>query len=331
MNLDNKKVLITGSEGFLGSHLVERFLKENCDIKAFVFYNSFNSWGWLDTLPPEKLKNIEVFTGDIRDQNFVRDVSKNVDIICHLAALIGIPYSYIAPESYIDTNVKGTLNILQAAEDFNIEKLIITSTSETYGSALYVPIDEKHPYQPQSPYSASKIAADHIALSFYYSFNTPVSIIRPFNFYGPRQSARAIIPTIITQIYNNKKTIELGNLAPTRDFTYCIDTCEAYIKMVQKDNIEGKIFNIGSGFEISIGDLVNKIKELMNSDIKIITKDERKRSTRTEVNRLLANSTKAKEELNWVPKYNIDEGLKATIEWFNNPNNLKNYKLIYNI
>ena len=220
MNLENKKVLITGSDGFIGSHLVERFLKEEYQVRAFVFYNSFNNWGWLDTLPKEVLKQVEIFPGDIRDPFTVRKAVKGVDIICHLAALIGIPYSYIAPDSYIDTNVKGTLNLVQAARSFNIEKIIITSTSETYGTAKYVPIDENHPYQPQSPYSASKICADHIAMSYYYSFDLPVSIIRPFNTYGPRQSARAIIPTIITQILKKNKVIELGSLFPKRDLTY---------------------------------------------------------------------------------------------------------------
>jgi len=331
MNLEDKKILVTGADGFLGSHLVERFLKENCKIKAFVYYNSFNSWGWLENLPKEQLNKIKVFSGDIRDSYAVRSAVKDVDIICHLAALIGIPYSYVAPESYINTNVKGTLNILQAAKDFNIQKVIITSTSETYGSALYVPIDEKHPYQPQSPYSASKIAADHIAMSFFHSFNLPVTIIRPFNFYGPRQSARAIIPTIITQILQNKNKIELGNLTPTRDFTYVLDTCEAYLKMCQKENISGEIINIGNSSEISIKDLADKIKELMNSNINITTKDTRKRPEKSEVDRLFADTKKAFELLDWKPKYSITDGLKLTIEWFSKEENLKHYKLIYNI
>lgn len=331
MNLENKKILITGADGFIGSHLVERFLKENCEIKAFVYYNSFNSWGWLDNLPKKELREIEVYSGDIRDYNNVKSALKNVDIVCHLAALIGIPYSYIAPESYIETNIKGTFNVIQAAKDFNIEKIIITSTSEIYGTAIYVPIDEKHPSQPQSPYSASKIAADHISMSYYYSFNLPLSIIRPFNTYGPRQSARAVIPTVITQILNNKREIEVGNLSPTRDFTYVLDTCEAYVKMCQKENIEGETFNIGNSMEISIEDLINKIKELMNSDIKIISSDKRKRPDNSEVNRLYADNKKAIKLLDWKPKYSLKEGLKLTIEWFSKEENLKRYKLIYNV
>ncbi len=331
MNLIGKKVLITGSDGFLGSHLVERFLKENCEINAFVYYNSFNSWGWLENLPEEDLKKINIITGDIRDTCALRAAIKDVDVVCHLAALIGIPYSYVAPESYIDTNIKGTLNVIQAAKDYNIKKIIITSTSETYGSAKYVPIDENHPYQPQSPYSASKIAADHIAMSFFYSFNLPISIIRPFNIFGPRQSARAIIPTIITQILQNKKEIELGNLTPTRDFTYVLDTCEAYVKMCQKENLEGQIINIGSSMEISIQNLVNTIKELMNSDINIISKSNRKRPEKSEVNRLFADITKARNLLNWEPRYSLTDGLKLTIEWFSKKKNLEQYKLTYNI
>lgn len=331
MNIEGKKILITGSDGFLGSHLVERLLKENCQIRAFVNYNSFNSRGWLDTLQNEKLDDILVISGDIRDPYTVRSAVKDVDIICHLAALIGIPYSYIAPESYIDTNVKGTLNIIQAAKDYNTKKVIITSTSETYGSALYVPIDEKHPYQPQSPYAASKISADLIALSFYYSFDLPLSIIRPFNFYGPRQSARAIIPTIITQIANRKDFIELGNLTPTRDFTFVLDTCEAYVKMCRADDIEGEIINLGSSNEISIHDLAKKIKELMNSDLKIISKSERKRKDKSEVNRLYADISKAVNLLDWKPEYSLNDGLKITIDWFCKEENINKYKLMYNL
>jgi NAD dependent epimerase/dehydratase len=331
MNLKNKKILITGSEGFIGSHLVERFLKEDCEIKAFVYYNAFNSRGWLDSLPKESFEKLEVFLGDIRDPYAVREAVKDVDIICHLAALIGIPYSYVAPESYINTNVLGTSNLLQAARDFNIEKIIITSTSETYGTALYTPIDEKHLYQPQSPYSASKIAADNIALSFFYSFNLPVSIIRPFNTYGPRQSSRAIIPTIITQILKNQEDLKLGNLSPTRDLTFVLDTCDAFIKMCKIDNLEGEIINIGNSSEISIGDLAKMIKNLMNSEIKIVSESIRARPEKSEVNRLLANITKARKLLGWEPKYALTEGLKLTIEWFKKKENLEKYKLGYNI
>lgn len=331
MNLKNKKILITGSEGFIGSHLVERFLKEDCEIKAFVYYNSFDSRGWLDSLPEETTEKLDVFVGDIRDPYAVREAVKDVDIICHLAALIGIPYSYIAPESYINTNVLGTSNILQAARDFNIKKIIVTSTSETYGTALYTPIDEKHPYQPQSPYSASKIAADNIALSFFYSFNLPVSIIRPFNTYGPRQSTRAIIPTIITQILKNQEELKLGNLNPTRDLTYVLDTCEAYINLCKRDNLEGEIINIGNSSEISIGDLANMIKNLMKSEIKIVSEGIRTRPEKSEVNRLFANITKAQKLLDWKPKTNLKEGLTQTIEWFMKKENLEKYKLGYSI
>ena len=331
MNLENKKVLITGSDGFIGSHLVERFLKEKCVVRAFVFYNSFNSWGWLDTLPTEVLDQVEIFAGDIRDPFTVRKAVKDVNIICHLAALIGIPYSYIAPDSYIDTNVKGTLNVVQAAKSSNLEKVIITSTSETYGSAIYVPIDEKHPYQPQSPYSASKISADHIAMSYYHSFNLPISIIRPFNTYGPRQSTRAIIPTIITQILKGKEVIELGSLFPTRDLTYVLDLCDAYVKMCKKDNIEGEIINIGSSNEISIKDLANLIKELMDSDIDIISTDKRKRPEKSEVSRLFADSSKARELIDWKPKKSLREGLELTIEWFSKEENLTRYKSMYTV
>ncbi len=331
MNLENRTILITGSDGFIGSHLVERFLNINCEIKAFTYYNSFDCFGWLDQLSKEQLDRIEIFPGDIRDSHLVRDAVKDVDLICHLAALIGIPYSYIAPESYIDTNIKGTLNIIQAAKDFNIEKIIITSTSETYGSALYTPIDEKHPYQPQSPYSASKIGADHLAMSFYYSFDLPLTIIRPFNTYGPRQSTRAIIPTIITQILKKEKYIKLGNLKPSRDLTYVLDICEAYIKICKKDGLNGEIINIGSGNEISIENLTDNIKTLMNSDIKIVSIDKRKRPQKSEVLRLKANIEKAKKLLDWVPKYDLTKGLKLTIDWFSKPENLEKFKLIYNI
>ncbi|MFX0047385.1 MAG: GDP-mannose 4,6-dehydratase [Candidatus Hermodarchaeota archaeon] len=331
MNLKNKKILITGSEGFIGSHLVETFLKEDCEIKAFVYYNAFNSRGWLDTLPKENIEKLEFFFGDIRDPYAVREAVKDVDVICHLAALIGIPYSYIAPESYINTNILGTSNLLQAARDFNTEKIIVTSTSETYGSALYTPIDEMHPYQPQSPYSASKIAADNITLSYFYSFNLPVSIIRPFNTYGPRQSSRAIIPTIITQILKNQEDLKLGNLNPMRDLTFVLDTCDAYIKMCKKDNLEGEIINIGNSSEISIRDLANTIKNLMNSEIKIVSESIRVRPEKSEVNRLLADITKARKLLGWEPKYTLTEGLKLTIEWFKKKENLDKYKLGYNI
>jgi len=331
MNLKSKRILITGSDGFIGSHLVERFLNEDCQIRAFVYYNSFNTWGWLDNLPKNDLKKIDVVSGDIRDADFVRSTVKDIDIICHLAALISIPYSYVAPESFVETNVNGTLNIIQAAKDYNVNKVLITSTSETYGSALYTPIDEKHPYQPQSPYSATKIAADHIAMSFYYSFNLPITIIRPFNTYGPRQSNRAIIPTIITQILNKNKELKLGNLTPTRDLTYVEDTCEAYLKICKKDNLDGEVINIGSSNEISIKTLVEKIKKLMNSDIKVSTDNQRVRPSKSEVDRLYANIDKAKELIGWEPTISLENGLKRTIDWFRKKENIKTYKNIYNV
>ena len=331
MELENKTVLITGSDGFVGSHLVERFLEEKCNIYAFVLYNSFNSLGWLDSLEKEKLKTLKIIAGDIRDYNFVSNAVKNVDYICHLAALIGIPYSYIAPKSYMETNIMGTINMVQAAKDHNIEKIVITSTSEVYGSALYTPIDENHPKQPQSPYSASKIAGDAMALSYYYSFNTPVSVIRPFNIYGPRQSTRAVIPNIITQILKKNKVIELGNLSPTRDFTYVKDTCEAYVKIIKSDNVAGEIINIGNSEEISIKDLGEKIKDLMNSNIEIKSRTERERVEGSEVNRLNAEISKAIELINWKPSYSLEDGLKLTIEWFSKKENLDHYKLGYNI
>ena len=331
MNLKSKRILITGSDGFIGSHLVERFLNEDCQIRAFVYYNSFNTWGWLDNLPKNDLKKIDVVSGDIRDADFVRSTVKDIDIICHLAALISIPYSYVAPESFVETNVNGTLNIIQAAKDYNVNKVLITSTSETYGSALYTPIDEKHPYQPQSPYSATKIAADHIAMSFYYSFNLPITIIRPFNTYGPRQSSRAIIPTIITQILNKNKELKLGNLTPTRDLTYVEDTCEAYLKICKKDNLDGEVINIGSSNEISIKTLVEKIKKLMNSDIKVSTDNQRVRPSKSEVDRLYANIDKAKELIGWEPTISLENGLKRTIDWFRKKENIKTYKNIYNV
>ncbi|MFW9821470.1 MAG: SDR family NAD(P)-dependent oxidoreductase [Candidatus Thorarchaeota archaeon] len=330
MDIENKTILITGSDGFVGSHLVQRFLEENCTIRAFVLYNSLNRYGWLDTIENKQLKDIKIIAGDIRDYNLVKKAVKGVDIVCHLAALIGIPYSYVAPESYIDTNAKGTLNIVHAAKENNLKKVIITSTSETYGSALYTPIDEKHPYQPQSPYSASKVAADAIALSYFYSFKTPVSIIRPFNIYGPRQSTRAIIPTIITQILK-KDEIDLGNLSPKRDFTYVKDTCEAYIKLIRADNVEGEIINIGTAKEISIQDLALKIKQLMHSNAEIKSKTERKRIQTSEVDLLKADNTKALKLINWKPTYSLEEGLKFTIDWFSKKENLDLYKLGYTI
>ncbi len=315
INLTNKKVLVTGADGFIGSHLVEALLGECCDVKAFVFYNSFNTNGWIDTFSNEKLKQIEVFAGDIRDPNGVRVATKGVDIVFHLAALIGIPFSYHSPDSYIDTNIKGTLNVLQACRDYDIERVIVTSTSEVYGSAQYVPIDEKHPLQGQSPYSASKIGADKVVESFSCSFDLPVVIARPFNTYGPRQSARAVIPIIITQLLNGNKDILLGSLHPTRDFTFVSDTVEAFIRITESDETCGKIFNIGSGFEISIGELTKSIARLINKDHDIVLDEKRMRPQKSEVHRLWADSTLAQKTFGWRPKVSIEEGLQRTIEW----------------
>ena len=332
MNLKNKKILVTGSDGFIGSHLVERLLDENCQIKAFVYYNSFNSWGWLDTFPKDKLKNIEIFAGDIRDPSGVRIAIKEVDVVFHLAALIGIPFSYHSPDSYIDTNIKGTLNILQAARDFNVERVVITSTSEVYGTAQYVPINEKHHLQGQSPYSASKIGADKIAESFYRSFSTPVIIARPFNTYGPRQSARAIIPTIITQLLNGDDKICLGSLHPTRDLNYVSDICNGFIALAQCDNAIGREVNIGSGYEISIGDLVKLLIEITESKAEIVSEEKRKRPEKSEVERLVCDSGLMKELTGWETKISLNDGLWKTVEWFRSKDKLCNYKTdIYNI
>lgn len=332
MLLKNKRVLVTGSDGFIGSHLVEKLLEENCQIKAFVYYNSFNSWGWLDTFPKDKLKNIEIFAGDIRDPSGIRIAIKDVDIVFHLAALIGIPFSYHSPDSYVDTNIKGTLNVLQACREYDIERVLITSTSEVYGTAQYVPINEKHPLQGQSPYSASKIGADRIAESFYCSFATPVIIARPFNTYGPRQSARAIIPTIITQLLNGNKEIYLGSLHPTRDLNYVSDICDGFIAISKCDATVGKEINIGSGTEISIGDLANLTIELIGSNAKIVSQDTRKRPDRSEVERLVCDNGLLKKLTGWEPVISLKEGLLKTVEWFRDKEKLKRYKSdIYNV
>ena len=332
MDIRNKKVLVTGSDGFIGSHLVERLLDENCQVKAFVYYNSFNSRGWLDTISEEKLSEIEVFTGDIRDPNGVRIAVKDVDIVFHLAALIGIPFSYHSPDSYVDTNVKGTLNVLQSCRDFNIERVLITSTSEVYGTARYVPIDEKHPRQPQSPYSATKISADVVALSFYNSFKLPVIIARPFNTYGPRQSARAVIPTIITQLANKQREIKLGSLHPTRNLNYVEDVCLGFIALAKCDEAIGREVNIGSGTEISINDLANLIIDIMEVDASVISDENRIRPENSEVERLVCDSSLLRQLTGWKPEITIKEGLIKTIEWFEDEGNLKKLKSeIYNI
>ena len=327
-----KKVLVTGADGFIGSHLVEHLIEEGFQVKAFVYYNSFNSWGWLDTLPKEVLNKIEIFTGDLRDPNGVRTAVKGVDIIYHLAALIAIPYSYHSPDSYLDTNVKGTLNILQAARDFNIERVIVTSTSEVYGTALYVPIDEKHPKQGQSPYSASKIGADAMADSFFRSFNLPVTIVRPFNTFGPRQSARAVIPTIITQLLAGATEIKLGALHPTRDLLFVKDTVKGFVEIANSSQTIGQEINIATQQEISIKDLAQNIINIINPNAKIISEDVRLRPEKSEVERLLGSAEKIKSLTKWEPSFNLEQGLQQTIEWFRNPINLKQYKTdIYNV
>ncbi|NLR61845.1 SDR family NAD(P)-dependent oxidoreductase [Chitinophaga polysaccharea] len=332
MNLKNKKVLITGADGFIGSHLVERLIDEGAEVKAFCNYNSFGSWGWLDTLPKEKLAAIEIFTGDIRDPNGVRTAVKGTDVVFHLAALIAIPFSYHSPDSYIDTNVKGTLNIVQACKDLNIERVLVTSTSEVYGTAQYVPIDEKHPRQPQSPYSASKIGADCIAESFYRSFDLPLTIVRPFNTYGPRQSARAVIPTIITQLLAGKTEIKLGDLIPTRDLLYVKDTANGFVEIAKANSLIGTDCNIATQSEISIGDLAQKIIDLVNPQAKLLRDDERIRPSKSEVFRLFGSCEKLKQHTSWAAQFDLDKGLEKTVEWFRNSKHTVQYKAdIYNI
>jgi len=325
----NGKVLVTGADGFIGSHLTEMLLEKGYSVRALCYYNSFNSWGWLEGNNHPKL---EVILGDIRDPNYCKQITKGVDIIFHLAALIAIPYSYNAPDSYVDTNINGTLNICQAAKENGTRRILITSTSEVYGTAQYVPIDEKHPKQPQSPYSATKIAADAIALSFYNSFNLPVVIVRPFNTYGPRQSARAIIPTIITQIAAGIKEIKVGDLTPTRDFNYVKDTCMGFIQLANCDAAIGQEINIASNYEISMSDTLNLIARIMKSDVKFIEEAIRLRPEKSEVFRLWGDNSKIKKLTGYTTSYSIEEGLHETIKWFIDKNNLKNYKSdIYNV
>ena len=336
MDLAKQKLLVTGADGFIGSHLVEGLLDKGCHMRVFVFYNAFNNWGWLDTLPKEKLDKIDVFTGDIRDPHGVKAAMKGCDVVFHLAALIAIPYSYHSPDTYVDTNIKGTLNVVQAAKELGIDKVVHTSTSEVYGTAKFVPITEEHPLQGQSPYSASKIGADQIAMSFYNSFDAPVSIIRPFNTYGPRQSARAVIPTVITQIANGLRKIKLGSLHPTRDFNYIKDTVKGFIAVAESEKTVGEVINIGSNFEISIGETVSLIAEVMGADIEIEPDQVRFRPEKSEVERLWADNTKARDLTGWRPLYAGKDGFKAglteTVEWFSNPENLKNYKAdLYNV
>ena len=325
-----KKVLVTGADGFIGSHLTELLVMSNYEVKALSQYNSFNNWGWLEDIDCKD--SIDILTGDIRDPHYCKEITKDVDIIFHLAALIAIPYSYIAPDSYLDTNIKGTLNICQAAKENGNIRVIQTSTSEVYGTAQYVPIDEQHPMQPQSPYSASKIAADAMAMSFYNSFDLPVSIARPFDTYGPRQSARAVIPTIITQIATGIKEIELGDVTPTRDFSYVEDTCRGFLAIATNENTIGEVINLGFGKEISISDTMNLIKELMNSDVNFIVDQQRIRPKNSEVQRLLCDNTKIKKLTGHQPTIDIRQGLSNTINWMLNPVNLEKYKSeIYNV
>lgn len=325
-----KTILVTGADGFIGSHLVEHLVESGYKVRALALYNSFNDWGWLENI--SCLDQVEVISGDVRDPFFCQKLTKNIDIVYHLAALIAIPYSYVAPQSYVDTNVNGTVNMCKAAMENGVKRFIHTSTSETYGTALYVPINESHPMQPQSPYSASKIAADAMAMSFFNSFDFPLTIARPFNTYGPRQSARAVIPTIITQIAHGMKEIKLGDVTPTRDFNFVEDTCRGFVALANCDKAIGKAVNIGSNFEISIGDTLNSIKKIMNSDVEFITDEQRIRPEKSEVHRLWCDNSLIKDLTGFEPKYSIESGLTKTIDWFTNKDNLKKYKAgIYNV
>ncbi len=332
----SKKILITGADGFIGSHLTEELVRQGYDVRAFVYYNSFNSYGWLDHSDKEIKSSLEIFSGDIRDPYGVKKAMKGCTHVLHLASLIAIPYSYHSPATYVDTNINGTLNIVQAANELEVEKVVHTSTSEVYGTALYVPIDENHPLQGQSPYSASKIAADQMALSFHRSFATPVSVIRPFNTYGPRQSARAVIPTIISQLASGNQSIKLGAISPTRDFNFIKDTVNGFISVMESEKSIGEVINIGSNYEVSIGETAEMIADIMGVKLQIVTDEQRLRPKKSEVERLWAENKKAKDLLGWCPQYGGKEGfrkgLKETIEWFTNPNNLSQYKAdVYNI
>ena len=325
-----KKILVTGADGFIGSHLAELLVKQGFSVRSLAAYNSFNSWGWLDESPLNS--EMEILTGDIRDPHYCKVLTKGVDFVYHLAALIAIPYSFTAPDSYIETNIKGTANICRASLDAGVTRILHTSTSEVYGSAMYVPIDEKHPLQPQSPYSASKIGSDAMAMSFYYSFGLPVTIARPFNTYGPRQSARAVIPTIISQLAAGSKQVKLGDLRPTRDFNFVADTCEGMVALLSSSKTIGKTINIGSNFEISIGETFELIKNLMGSSAQIAKEDERLRPPNAEVQRLWCDNTQLQELTGFKPNVSLKEGLKITIDWFSNPQNLKRYKThLYNV
>lgn len=327
--LRDEHVLVTGADGFIGSHLVEALLKKGARVRALSFYNSFNDWGWLEGVSSP---NLEVVCGDVRDPNLCREITKGIDTVFHLAALIAIPYSYIAPDSYVDTNVKGTLNICQAARQNGCKRVLVTSTSEVYGTARYVPIDEKHPKQPQSPYSATKIGADAVAMSFYNAFALPVTIVRPFNTYGPRQSARAIIPTIITQIANGKREIKVGDLTPTRDFNYVLDTAEGFCELAECGAAVGKEINVCSNYEISMRDTLNLIAQIMGVEVSFVEDPQRLRPSKSEVFRLWGDNTQIKTLTGFSPRYSIEKGLRETIDWFTKPENLRKYKYdIYNV
>jgi len=327
-----KKLLVTGADGFIGSHLVEGLLNKGYQVRAFVFYNSFNSWGWLDTFPKEKLDNIDVITGDIRDPNGVRKAMQGIDMVFHLAALVAIPFSYHSPDSYIDTNIKGTLNVLQAVRDAGCKRVLVTSTSEVYGTAQYVPIDERHPFQGQSPYSATKIGADRIAESFYRSYNTPVTIVRPFNTYGQRQSARAVIPTIITQLLTGSTEIKLGSTHPTRDFNYVKDTVAGLMAIGETPATIGEEINIASQEEISIGQLAFEIIDQINPKAIIASDDVRIRPQKSEVERLLGSNEKIRKLTGWQPAFSLKQGIRETIAWFREEKNLQHYKChVYNV
>jgi NAD dependent epimerase/dehydratase len=318
------KFLVTGADGFIGSHLVELLVAEGFQVRALSHYNSFNYWGWLEDIFNKD--GVEIVTGDVRDPFFCDRITRDIDVVFHLAALIAIPYSYTVPDSYVDTNVKGTLNICQASLDNGVGRVIVTSTSEVYGTAVYVPIDERHPLQPQSPYSASKIAADALAMSYYYSFELPLTIARPFNTYGPRQSARAVIPTIITQIANGAKHIRLGDVGPSRDFNYVTDTCLAFLQLARCDKAVGEVVNIGSSTEITIGDLLYLIRDLMDSDVEFIADSQRMRPEKSEVFRLCCDNTLIGKLTGYKPSYSLRDGLLMTINWFRQPKNLAKYK-----
>lgn len=332
MKLVGKKVLVTGADGFIGSHLVESLIKHGCDVRAFVYYNSFNSWGWLDALPPKEIQALDVFAGDIRDPNGVDQAMQGCDAVFHLAALIAIPFSYHSPDSYVDTNIKGTLNILQSARRHGTQRVVVTSTSEVYGTAQYAPIDEKHPFQGQSPYSATKIGADRLAESFFRSFEVPVIIARPFNTYGPRQSARAVIPSVITQLLTGVTSLRIGSLVPTRDFNFVADTVEGFIALAQCDEAVGEEVNIATGIEHTVADIAQHLISQIAPGVTIVPEQQRIRPDASEVFRLVGDNTKITGLTGWRPRYDLEAGLRATVEWFRQPENLSRYKgWLYNI